>query len=552
MSKLKYYAYTRKSEEREERQELSIPAQLDKIASQFKDLEIIYMNSETRSAFKPGNRPIFTEMISRIKDGHADGIIGWHPNRLSRNEIEAAELTYLLRTGVIKDLKFCTYNFDNSPEGIWMLQMAMSQSQYESAKQGRDVKRGMEQKVTLKGERPGQVPQGYIKAPVVDESGAHIRVKDKIITTTANDPLRFDLIKKMWTMLIAGSHSGPEILKIVNNKWGFTTHRTRRIGGIPMSPSLMYKIFSNPFYAGFISHNGELHKGNHEAMISLDEFDYVQKLLGSKGKPRISSFEYAYTGIMRCGECNCTIVGKHNSKFVKREGKVVDYVHYYCTRKSEKRQCLQKKYTRVEDLEKEIDAELSKYTILPEFRDLALEILNRNHKVETTDRSKIYEMQKQKRQSIQSQIDSLIDMRTRDLIDDNEYASKRQQFKQELSKMDDNLRSTEKRADDWIEITEKAFDFAAHARERFKNGTKKQKRQILMSLGSNFTLKDGKISLTPHEWLIPIAKEYPAIEKSYLRARTNQKATSSDENAALESISESWRARRDLNPRHPA
>ena len=40
-----------------------------------------------------------------------------------------------------------------------MLQMAMSQGQYESAKQGREVRRGMEQKVSG-GERPGPIPQG--------------------------------------------------------------------------------------------------------------------------------------------------------------------------------------------------------------------------------------------------------------------------------------------------------------------------------------------------------------------------------------------------------
>src|SRR6266511_2978440 len=77
-------------------------------------------------------------------------------DRLSRNEEDAAKLTYRVRKGIIKDLRFCSYHFVNSPEGIMMLQLALSQSQYFSAKLSKDVKRGIEQKL-VRGERPGRV-----------------------------------------------------------------------------------------------------------------------------------------------------------------------------------------------------------------------------------------------------------------------------------------------------------------------------------------------------------------------------------------------------------
>jgi len=125
-----YFAYVRKSTEGEERQALSIESQKDKVRDMFPSLEIVDILEEKHSAFKPYNRPVFEQMIQRIKKGEAQGIIAWHPDRLSRNEIDAATLTYLVRTNIIKDLKFGSYNFDNSPEGIMMLQLALSQSQY--------------------------------------------------------------------------------------------------------------------------------------------------------------------------------------------------------------------------------------------------------------------------------------------------------------------------------------------------------------------------------------------------------------------------------------
>ncbi len=551
-SGLRYVAYVRKSEERKERQELSHQAQTAAIKRTFPDLNIVkWLEPESKSAFRPG-RPIFDEMLDMIDHGEADGIVAWHPNRLSRNELDAARVTYALRSK-LKDLKFCNYTFENNPENVMMLQMVMSQGQYESTKQAVDVRRGMAQKAA-NGERPGQVPQGYLKVPILDADGRPIiKPKDKkVVTKTAKDPERYDLVKKMWAMLLSGKYNASQIRKIANNEWGFTTRQTAKMGGVPLTQSMIYKIFNNPYYTGWIWHEGEMHKGNHPAMIDLKDFDYAQTLLGEKGKPRQGAYLHAYTSLIRCATCGCTVVGKTQLKLIKSTQTMKAYGYYHCTRKSEKRPCNQTKYKPVEALEQEIDEELGKYTILPEFRDLALKILRRNNQVEVKDRTQIYQTQQKKRQDIQAQLDRLVDMRTRDLLDDEEYTLQRNRLKLERVKTDEKLRDTETRADDWMALSEKAFEFATYARIHFQEGDMMTKRDILRTLGENLLLKDGKLFVQPNEWLIPIAEHYPELEKRYLWARTNQKATSKDKEVALERIFESWRARRDLNPRHSA
>ena len=547
---LRYIAYVRKSEERKERQILSHKAQERKIREQFPELNIVkWMPQESHSAFKPG-RPVFEEMIGLIRAGKADAIVSYHPNRISRNEIDAANVTYMLRTGTLKDLRFCSYTFENNPEGIMMLQIIMSQSQYESSKQGRDVKRGMQQKA-IGGERPGVVPQGYRKVPVTDDQGSFVKNKDKIVTRTDIDPDRFPLVAEMWKMLLSEQFTPPEIRRIANEKWGYTVPKTKKTGGGPLGHSSIYRIFNNPFYFGWMTHNGELHEGTHEAMITRSDFDKAQIILGKRGKPRTGMYEYAYTGLIKCGECSCSVVAKTRSKILST-GELKNYIYYYCTRKSDKRPCNQNKYTPLDKIESDIDKELAKITILPEFKDLALKILRRNNIIEKDDRNQIYRTQQKKRNELQEQIDRLIDMRTRDLINDDEYAATKNRLISSIAKLDDDLRSTEDRAENWLELSEKVFDFATYARSNFQNGNLKVKRQVLMTLGGNFTLKDGSLSITPNEWLVPIENTYPAIEKSYLRVRTKQKATSSDKDMALMSVSETWRARWDLNPRHPA
>ncbi|HHE64847.1 MAG TPA: recombinase family protein, partial [Bacteroidetes bacterium] len=93
--KIKYFAYVRKSTEGEERQALSISSQMDKVREIFPDLDIVEVLEERHSAFKPYNRPVFEEMIKCIRKGEAQGIIAWHPDRLSRNEIDASTITYM-------------------------------------------------------------------------------------------------------------------------------------------------------------------------------------------------------------------------------------------------------------------------------------------------------------------------------------------------------------------------------------------------------------------------------------------------------------------------
>ena len=552
--KLRYYVYIRKSEERQERQLLSLHAQLREIQTRFPDIEIVGKPiEESTSAFKPNNRPLFARMLKDIDLGKAEGIISYHPNRLSRNEKDASEITYRLRdrSSNLQDLKFVNYTFSNTPEGIMMLQMVLSQSQYESSKQGVDVARGMKQKIIDKKERPGQVPLGYIKRPVLDSSGRLIQNKDKILTETVLDPERHELVAKIWTMFLSGLYTTGEIRRIANEEWKLRSRSYRTGGSIPIGSSSLYRILNNPFYAGVIRHNGEEFEGGHETMITIDEFDYAQKLLGKRGKPRLNVNDYSFTGLIKCGKCGCSVVGKTRDKTLAT-GKVVTYVYYYCTRKSEKRPCDQKKYTPLAKIEEEINEEIAKFTILPEFKQLALDIIRRNHKLEVKDRNAIYRNQQSSREQLQARLDKLVDMRTGGLLTDDEYIQQRDRIRLELDKVHSGIDSTERRAKDWLGLTEKAFEFATSAKEAFANGDTKVKRDILMTLGETLILLDQKLYIEPSAWLVPLKEQYPAIEKKYLKAGTNKKASSKKLDEALMSIFDTWRARWGLNPRHPA
>ena len=501
--KIKYFAYVRKSTEGVERQALSIPAQKDQLIKVFGHLDIEFVEDRA-SAFKPFNRPAFADMLERIRKGERTGLVAWHPDRLSRNEKDAGEITYMIRTGVIGELKLATYQFENTPEGIWMLQMALSQSQYESAKKGRDVKRGMAQSAKM-GFYPAQAPIGYL-----DDKYSERGKKKKL-----PDLERFDLVRKAFDLMLTGEYTPPQIRKIVNEQWGL-----KGIYGKKMSNSGIYNLFTRTFYYGEFEYpvaSGNWYVGQHKPMITRDEYERIQILLGRKNAPRMKRHEIIYRGPMRCGECGAMITAEEKTKHQKN-GKSHHYTYYHCTKRKDPN-CSQKSIEEKE-LEKQIAVELGKIEIPADFKDWALARLKTQNTQEVDDREKIYGSQRRGYEGVVRKIDNLIDMRANKEITEDEFKGRKEALLTEKAKFQELLKDTDKRVENWLEIAERGFNFAEKASAIFADvkdpNALEAKKEIFATLGSDLILKDKKLSIQWDDLLFPIksmAKEVRDIHE---------------------------------------
>ena len=158
----KYFLYARKSTDVEDKQVLSIEAQITELREFAKreNLEIVDVLIEKQSAKIPG-RPLFNSMLDRIEDNEANGIIAWHPDRLARNSIDGGKIIYFLDCNKILALKFPQFWFESTPQGKFMLNIAFGQSKYYVDSLSENTKRGLRQKVR-RGEYPSRAPLGYI------------------------------------------------------------------------------------------------------------------------------------------------------------------------------------------------------------------------------------------------------------------------------------------------------------------------------------------------------------------------------------------------------
>jgi len=205
-------------------------------------------------------------------------------------------------------------------------------------------------------------------------------------------------------------------------------------------------------------------------------------------------------------------------------------------------------------MKKLMKAEMDRYTILPQFKDWAIEMLNKYNDSEIKRRTDIHKMQAQAIMTTQGEIDNLTKMRYRSLIDDEEYLKEKKDLKAKIAKLKEQIGDTERRAENWMELTEKTFEFITYAAHHYKEGSFEERRTILTGFGSNFLIKDKKLQMLPHEWLIPIDEEYKQIEKEYLSLEPEERALESGRSARLEQICIKWRREGDSGwrsqPRH--
>ncbi|HEY1041100.1 MAG TPA: recombinase family protein [Candidatus Paceibacterota bacterium] len=514
-----FFIYCRKSSEDSHRQIASINDQIDSLQKivkreNLKIVDEIYI--EERSAKDPG-RPIFNEMIQKIQKGKANALFCWDIDRLSRNPIDNGQLQWMLQKGVIKVIKTPNRSYYPEDAGLLMSIEGGRATDY-VLRLAKNIKRGLDSRA-IKGWKPCLAPIGYIN--VGSEKGNK---------TIIPDPQRFGIIRKMWDMLLTGSYSMNTIQKIAAEDFGLRTRRGRKIGGKVISRTHLYEIFGDTFYYGYYywkdsdSDENKLVKGNHEPMITEQEFWHAQTILGRKGKPQPKFREFSYTGLMRCGECDSCITAEEKHQVICSNckckfsnitqthcpkcstdimdmvnPKILHYIYYHCTKKKNQK-CVQKSI-KLEELEQQIIAILDKVIIderiIALFKDYSRITLEKNVDEENIIKSSLQialenclkRLSNLKREYV-SEFNT-----NHELYTQAEYIEQKQNILTEKENLEQKIRQTEGSIENSLKMTEKFFRLCYYAKSHFLNGDKKVRRTIFGILGSNLKLIDKKLDL---------------------------------------------------------
>jgi len=492
--KYRYLMYLRKSSENREKQALSIPAQEKKL-SQIAKKEILNCVNlqnpfkEEKSAFKPG-RPGFNKMLDLIEQGAANAILVWEISRLSRCPLDSGRLRQSMEDGKLREVKTAKKAYKDSDSLLMDIELAMANKSSKDTSER--TKRNIKYKAKNKKEKPGLAPLGYLNISRygVIAGKRFDKKKQGLLEAKAKqekrplgrieiDPILGPLIKKLFNTFATGLYSLGMMVELVT-KWGLPNRNNT-----PIFKGAIQRILSNPFYYGYFWYQEELCEGSHETLISKALFDKVQKIMKEKSKPISRRHNFLFNGIVKCGECGCSVCGD------LKKGK---YMLYRCTLKKRHANCSQRHSVSEKDLEEQLTQKVQGLTINKMVYELLMaSIKNQNKAEKRIHINGLGHWQRIQRKS-EERISRLIDALTDDLISKQEFLKKKNQIVLRKAEAKEKIQTHSHLLKAWHDYAENLLITSHHAYTIFTEGDIEDKKALLKAIGENYQLKDKKIS----------------------------------------------------------
>jgi len=508
----RFVLYARKSSEREDRQVQSIDDQITywQRKALEEGIEIVKIYTEEKSAKAPWVRKAFYEMCTEIETWNIDGILCWKLDRLARNPVDAGQVQFMLQRHKLK--RIITSDRIYQPEDSWLIfSVEAGMANQYILDLSKNVRRWLKSKIE-KGHFPAKAPQGYINDPFT--------------RTITPDPEKFQLVRKMWDMLLTWCYAPSQIAHTANTEWWYSTVNVKYKARRELAISTLYAMFRNPFYTWYMKYNKNTIKWSHEPMITWEEFEKAQKIIchtsGSPNKvyrERPSTLSFPYTGNIRCWCCGCMVTAVKKYKNIRSTGKEREYTYYHCTHKKNTPEfrCDQRKVVSNEWVEKQIEEILNGIEIIPEFFNWSKEVLNRKYSEESTSRESIKTNIANTLESAEKKKTRLLHMRLAWEFENNykEYDRMRLELEKEIEQL--QIRKTEiaKELIDWTELITDTINFSKYASERFRDWDLETKKLIFRALGWNWILMDQKLQANLHDWFLPFI-EFNKLQHGYI------------------------------------
>ena len=511
--KLTYFLYVRKSTDVEDKQVLSITAQITEL-KEFATRMGIYIVDviiEKETAKKPGRKK-FNKMLERIETDEANGILAWMPDRLSRNSIDSGKIIYMLDQNILLDLKFPHFWFENTPQGKYMLANEFNASKQYVDNLSLNTKRGLRQMV-----RDGRYPRG---APL----GYYNDMRSKTIKI---DRKTAPIVRQAFELYARGDKRLDEIADFlfthgIHTKKGMVRGK-KTTGNKPHSRTRVARMLANPFYYGHFRYLGEIHEGKHKGIISKQLFDQVQTVLERRGKPaRKTNDPLPFCGLVHCS-CGMMFTAETRIKRQKN-GNVHVYVYYRCTRKSKTVVC-REPHIRAEELDKQLSALLLRYAMPASWvgklrelidKDKASEKANFTHRV-VSDKEAIDRLSEKMQRLLDSYLDGDVE---REL-----YQDKRAEILGKKKLLEEQIEQATLGVSAWVEPMKQWIETAVSICKIAKGDDLNAKKSLCLEIfGSNLQIRQKEVVINDDQFLNSPQKN----RWSALRATSEKAAHSGD------------------------
>jgi site-specific DNA recombinase len=488
MPKSKCFVYLRRSQDREDRQQLSLEKQDNQVKEAIKEHKVspIHLPAEEMSAKKPG-RPIFNNMLDRIEAGEARYIVVWHLSRLSRNSVDGGKIIYMLDTGQLLGIITPTRVYRNTPDDKAFLAIELAFAKKNNDDLGVQVKESYVVK-RQHGEYPGPAFLGY----------DNIIVRPGIRNIAPNS----EEGPKLYDVFVYAS-SGMYTLDQV---WQYARQvglkAPRGDNGQLIAKTTLENAIRRRDYTGWFKRGGkEWVKGSYDALIDVDLFNKVQAAMGwaniRKAAHSTSGRFYPYKGPLTCGTCKYNVTAYTKSKQLA-SGTTENYIFYTCSKKSKTMKCKEPQLANAE-LEAEIVARVSEFEIDSNGAQVCKDVVHDLFNDYKKHQNRYIEVWKQDQKEAKNALDLLDSKLEKGVMSDERYVARSARHEQTIARTKELLKDSDKDAERWLELADELFTSVTNIGDVFQEADDVDRHQLMLYLGLNWTLSNKKVALTPRE-----------------------------------------------------
>ena len=490
----------------------SIAAQQDLLRRYATDLNLRITEFFDVESAKTVGRPGFTAMVAHLKQHSGRRILLVEKtDRLYRNFKDYVLIDELeVETHLVKEGVVLTKHARSSDKFMHGIKVLMAKQYIDNLSE--EVRKGVRTKAAL-GLWPSFAPLGYTNISAADGK--------KIIVP---DPILGPAVTKLFDWFATGAYSLDALAKKAYEE-GIRFRKSR--ARVPKNS--LQKVLRKRIYTGEFEYGGAVYRGIHEPLVTLATWERVQRILDGRhaGKHRNSSREFAYSGLVHCGHCGCSLVA---------EVKKGRYVYYHCT--GYRGKCPEH-YTREEVLQQQLLMGLRELVVPPTVLSWLRAELSASD--ETLKTARVVERRRLQAESsrLQARLDVLYEDRLDGRIDTFMYDAKSGEIRQQLDSMRKRLCQFDEEKEAPAMEALDLMTLTSQSAELFLSQSVNEQRRLLHLIVREAQWKGGELRMS----------FFAPFEKIRLSNSVNRSEQS--RLGAQQVNIDNWRRGGDSNPRYP-
>lgn len=458
-----FYGYVRVSTARQGERGVSLQEQREAIEryAQRNGLTIERWFEERETAAKLGRKQ-WTEMLRLLRRGKVRGVLIHKIDRSARNLRDWADLGELIDRGL--EVHFVNESLDLQTRGGRLsadIQAVVAADYIRNLRE--EAMKGIRGRLR-QGILPLPAPVGYL------DCGAG---KPKAI-----DPVKGPLVRRAFELYSTGRYN----LHGLKDELHTVGLRNRRGGRVSLNG--LATMLRNPFYIGLIriKRRKEIYEGAHEPLIPKSLFDRVQAVLDGKLAARPEKHDFLFRRTLRCKTCGYALIGEVQK----------GYTYYRCHTRSCPTTSVREK-----TVEERFQPLLLALRLDPEERAYLREKIE-SFKVTWQDTAarqrKALELQLSQLATKRARLaDALVDgLLDRDLFEERKEAlfAEKRALAEQLAALDQGGNTGAQKLTDFLERLDSANSL-------YESGTTEERRELVASLTSNWTVAGKNVDFAP-------------------------------------------------------